>query len=162
MAVVEGGSGGRAAGRRVTETAAATWRRDERRACSAQRTWSRDREETSSIERLRRSTAQRFDAEAARLTPCRTGSRPAWSPPTGPVRASVRAAAACNVADSFSFLLAINISKYMDPQQTDGVMLNDGGNTDVHHSCDADTSEPQPGVQAATATRLARPDLGGM
>jgi hypothetical protein len=47
----------------------------------------------------------------------------------------------------FIFLLVVNINQWTGAGQTDGVILNDGGNTDspVGH-CNPETSEPQPGV----------------
>ena len=46
----------------------------------------------------------------------------------------------------FIFLLVVNINQWTGAGQTDGVILNDGGNTDspVGH-CNPETSEPQPG-----------------
>lgn len=103
----------------------------------------------SPVERLRRSVAQRRDAGVARLHALQHGIQ-AGAVATGGSRArclfTLWLALLLVLLVGFSFLLAVNIDAWLGTDQQGGVILNDGGNTDVHHSCDDNTSEPQPGV----------------
>ena len=103
----------------------------------------------SPVERLRRSAAQRRDTGLARLHALQHGIQ-AGAVATGGSRArclfTLWLALLLMLLVGFSFLLAVNIDAWLGTEQQGGVILDDGGNTDVHHSCDDSTSEPQPGV----------------